>query len=177
MIEITNSTSDEDETVRGIRSLSRFDVKMMYWDLKVPDLQEVSGEYDAFLLDQGDFIGSFLTKVLFRSQGPWRGKAFRPISESSGEGYNLFGSEESPRTVLRMDTYIGHSQIVPGFAYILDYRRRNFGPIRWLLGEIRQVTPEILLGIGTFGPRGCEKARFRRVIPFILKHSRRRYRA
>ena len=158
-----------------ILGLNRFDLKMLYWELPTPAIEIVSGEYDAQLLDQGDPIGSFITRRIFGSRGQWLGKAFRPLSSSNGEGYNAFGTPRDREALLPMDTYIGDSFIVPGNAYMLNYRAKNSGPIRWLLGELRQATPEILLGMGTFGPRGQRLAKLRRVIPFVLVLSDRPY--
>lgn len=156
-------------------SLDRLKLKLFYWNLPTPDVASVMGEYDAQLLDQGDRVCSYLTHRVFGSKGPWLGKAFRPLSDVTGEGYNAFGTEEDRRAMLHMDTYIDHSLIVPGYSYILDYKKRNLGPIRWLRGEVRQVSDSLLLGMGTFGPRRRSLHRLRRVIPFVLARSQREY--
>jgi hypothetical protein len=153
----------------------RFGLKLIFQALPAPVMTEVAGEYDARLLDQGDRLGSYLTRKIFGSKGPWIGKAFRPLSDASGEGYNAFGSVEDRSKILPMDTYIGPSLIVDGHSYVLDYREKNRGPIRWLTGELRQVSPDLLLGMGTFGPRLRKLHKLRRVIPFVLVRSDRPY--
>ena len=155
--------------------LDRFRLKMVYWGLPTPAMADVAGEYDAQLLDQGDRFGAFLTRRAFGSKGPWIGKAFRPLSHADGEGYNAFGTVEDRKALLPMDTYIDHSKIVPGNSYILDYRSKNRGPIRWLRGELRQVSSNVLLGMGTFGPWARRLHKLRRVIPFVLVRSDREY--
>ena len=170
-----NLPADEKYRLDDLLRLNRFDLKMLYWSLPTPTIADVDGEYDAQLLHQGDPIGSLMTRLCFGSKGAWIGKAFRPISADSGEGYNAFGSIEGRQPLLPMDTYIGHSQIIPGLSFILDYKNKNRGPIRWLVGELRPVSGSILLGIGTFGPRGPRLARLRRVIPFVLVRSDREY--
>lgn len=163
-----NLSFRDKDRLAEVLSASRFQLKMMYWNLPTPNIQDVCGQYDAALLDQGDRIGGLLTRLAFGSKGKWTGKAFRPLSETNGEGYNAFDDGAGFLAALSMDTYIGHSYIVPGFSYILDYRSKNRGPIRWLVGELRPVSSEILLGIGTFGPRKVQLHRLRRVIPFVL---------
>ncbi len=170
-----NLSAGEQDQLAELLKLDRFQLKMTYWDLPTPAVADVSGEYDAQLLDQGDRFGAFLTRVAFGSKGPWVGKAFRPLSHADGEGYNAFGTVEDRKALLPMDTYIDHSNIVPGNSYILDYRSKNRGPIRWLRGELRQVSANVLLGIGTFGPRARRLHKLRRVIPFVLVRSDREY--
>ncbi|PAY20618.1 hypothetical protein CKO51_05210 [Rhodopirellula sp. SM50] len=170
-----NLSAGEQDQLAELLKLDRFQLKMVYWDLPTPAVADVAGEYDAQLLDQGDRFGAFLTRVAFGSKGPWVGKAFRPRSHTDGEGYNAFGSVEDRKALLPMNTYIDHSNIVPGNSYILDYRSKNRGPIRWLRGELRQVTANVLLGIGTFGPQARRLHKLRRVIPFVLVRSNREY--
>ncbi|MCA9135292.1 MAG: hypothetical protein KDB00_01000 [Planctomycetales bacterium] len=170
-----NLTFREKETLLNLLSVDRFRLKMIYWSLPTPTISEIEGEYDAQLLDQGDALGSFVTRRLFASKGPWLGKAFRPVSESIGQGYNAFGTAEEREALLPMNTYIDHSLMVPGYSYILDYQRLNRGPIRWLRGELRIASPSILLGMGIFGPRSRKLHKLRRVIPFVLVRSDRPY--
>ncbi len=165
----------EKDRLAEILAARRFCLKMMYWKLPAPEINEIHGQYEAQLLDQGDRLGGFFTRLAFGSRGTWVGKAFCPLSDDRGEGYNAFGSVETPSIALPMDTYIDHSHITPGLSYILDYRLKNRGPIRWLRGELRQVSSEVLLGIGTFGPRNRKLHRLRRVIPFVLVRRTRDY--
>ncbi|QDV43274.1 hypothetical protein Enr13x_31290 [Stieleria neptunia] len=170
-----NLSAGEQDQLADLLTLDRFRLKMVYWELPTPTMADVSGEYDAQLLDQGDRFGSFLTRRAFGSKGPWVGKAFRPLSHCDGEGYNAFGTVEDRKALLPMDTYIDYSNIVPGDSFILDYRSKNRGPIRWLRGELRQVSPNVLLGMGTFGPQARRLHKLRRVIPFVLARSDREY--
>ena len=167
--------SDEKDRLAELLNTERFGLKLIFQDLPAPCMTDVIGEYDAQLLDQGDRFGSYLTRKVFGSKGPWIGKAFRPLTESTGEGYNACGAVEDRKAILPMDTYIGHSFIVHGHSYMLDYRKKNWGPIRWLVGELRQAGPDLLLGMGTFGPRARKLHKLRRVIPFVLVRSDRPY--
>jgi hypothetical protein len=153
----------------------RFHLKRIYEELSTPNLAEISGEYDARLLDQGNRIGSFMVRKAFSMRADWLGKAFRPLSPTMGEGYNVFGTANHRRAQLPMSTYIDQSIVTCGDAIILDYRTKNRGLIRWLRGELRQVSPSVLLGLGTFGPRSPRHRRLRRIIPFVLVRSGREY--
>ncbi len=170
-----NLCSTDRDRLDELLQTSRFHLKRMYRDLAEPKMFDVRDEYDAQLLDQGEGFASVITRAIFRSQGPWIGKAFRPINETTGEGYNAFGDVEDRQAKLPMDTYIGHSLVADGQSFILDYRAKNWGPIRWLRGEVRQVSDSILLGLGTFGPRSKGLHKLRRVIPFVMVKSDRPY--
>lgn len=154
--------------IAPLKQMRRNELRRVFKDLPPAPVSSTEGEYEAHLLDQGDLVGGLLTKVLFRSKGPWVGKAFRPRSEQSGEGYNLFVDGERRTTKLPMDTYVGDSAVALGQSMILDYRRQNRGVIRFLIGELRQYNDHVLLGMGAFGPRAHQYYRYRRVIPFVL---------
>ncbi|QDT01823.1 hypothetical protein K227x_01910 [Rubripirellula lacrimiformis] len=175
MIDTTPFTPGERVLYDALFGASRFELKITFWDLPAPSIADVAGEYDALLLNQGHWIESRLIRAAFGSRGPWFGKAFRPINDFVGEGYNCFGTHDAPIQDLMMDTYIDHSHLVTGPSFILDYRQRNQGMIRHLVGELRVLSPSILLGMGTFGPRGRRQRRLRRVIPFALIQSGRPY--
>ncbi len=181
-MEILNNVSkslceDDKGRLEALMRLNRVQLKYLYWSLPTPALTEITGEYDACLLDQGDRVACVVTRLCFGLNGHWIGKGFRPTSDTQGEGYNAFGSIENRTTDYLMDTYIGDSSIIPGKSFILDYRAKNRGPIRWLVGELRVLSNSIVLGIGTFGPRGSKLRRMRRTIPFTLIRSYRAYQA
>ena len=165
----------ENERLGELLHAERFQLKMLYRELPTPAIDALDGEYDAQLLDQGEKFASKLTHRIFSSRGPWVGKAFRPLNESSGEGYNAFGTPEDRRAELPMDTYIGHSLVGQGDSFILDYRAKNRGAIRWLRGEVRPVSDSVFLGMGTFGPWAPKLKKLRRVIPFVMVKSDRPY--
>lgn len=164
----TDEKSEFHAALEFLRPLSRTQLKMIFTDLPAASLTDTVGEYSAVLLNQGDGISDSVTRWAFQMHGPWIGKAFRPLSQKRGEGYNLFGDDAAPRCELTMDTHIGPSAFASGHSLILDYSHRNRGLIRWLLGELRQLDATTLLGMGVFGPRGNRLSQFQRVIPFVL---------
>lgn len=156
------------ETVQKLIDADRGTLKRYFAELPPAGIFETFGEYDAELLDQGGSFPQWLTEKAFGTAGSWLGKAFRPLSEHHGEGYNSFGTLDSRQARLRMDTYIARSAFASGPSFVLDYRERNLGMIQWLVGELRMVNRSILLGMGTFGPRASKLKKLRRVIPFLL---------
>lgn len=170
-----NLPPDQKTYLDHLFKLDRLGLKQLYWSLSTPELTDIKGEYDACLLDQGHSLASIITRFCFGLKGPWVGKAFRPVSDDHGEGYNAFGSISDRKRYLPMDTYIGHSLIIPGESFILNYATKNRGPIRWLRGELRPLTPSIVLGIGVFEPCGGKFRWLRRIIPFVLVKTEREY--
>ncbi|MEM6472872.1 MAG: hypothetical protein AAF802_25145 [Planctomycetota bacterium] len=166
-------SQEETDELQTLRESDRLAIKLKYWSLPEPSITDIRGDFDAELLSQGRGVGAVLTRALFGLRGSWLGKGFSPTSETQGTGYNTFGSEDDFRRELRMETYIDHSNIVPGHSFILDYRATQRGAIRWLRGELRMITSDLVLGIGTFGPRKNSLHRIRRVIPFVLVRSAR----
>ncbi|MEO1529396.1 MAG: hypothetical protein AAFX06_28580 [Planctomycetota bacterium] len=158
----------DQQTFRKLLQADRGTLKRYFAELPPALIMDTFGEYDARLLDQGGAFPQWLTERAFSSAGAWLGKAFRPLSEHHGEGYNAFGEPDTREAKLCMDTYLARSAFVSGPSYILDYRERNLGMVQWLVGELRMVSRTILLGMGTFGPRASKFRKFRRVIPFVL---------
>ena len=160
-------------TIDRLRSLGRVELKHLYWNLSTPSIEDIAGEYDAVMLCQGKPLAQALVLGLFNSRGRWMGKAFRPdppprIHPPTGRGYNVFGTSDNRFAKLPIRTEINHSQIIPGMAYILRYDQHRYDPIRWLVGELRVLTQQVVLGFGTYGPRGDRWTPYRRVIPFAL---------
>ncbi|WP_143544083.1 hypothetical protein [Rhodopirellula sp. MGV] len=143
-------------------------MKIIYRDLAAPAIADVHAEYGSVMLSQGDRFCTCIVRKLFSCKGPWIGKGFCPIDRERGQGYNVFGTPDSRKVLLPMDTYIGGSNVVNGAAYILDYRKRNRGAVCWLRGELRVLSENLLLGMGTFGPWNPRWAKLRRTIPFLL---------
>jgi hypothetical protein len=114
--------------------------------------------------------------LAFRMSGPWTGKAFKPTDATRGVGYNCYRYGENSVDKLPMNTRIDDSQIDNGKSLIINYGDLNRGIVRWLVGELREVAPTIILGFGTFGPKWGDRDAWRRKIPFVMIGPRRAYR-
>lgn len=80
--------------------------------------------------------------------GFWLGKAFRPLTETTGEGYNRwrFAGGKIVRN-LRMATRMGNSLVDGRPAFILDYSA--FNPKMTLIDELRKLDDSIYFGVAT----------------------------
>ncbi len=80
--------------------------------------------------------------------GFWLGKAFRPLTETTGEGYNRwrFPGGKVVRN-LRMATRMGNSLVDGRPAFILDYS--VFNPKMTLIDELRKLDDSIYFGVAT----------------------------
>lgn len=169
------SASDSNEALERLTSVDRRTLKVIFRGLDAAALGATQGEYEAVMLHQGGRLGAVLTQGLFGLKGKWTGKAFRPLSDDSGEGYNTFLRAGGSLQALPMDTSIGPSAIDGRPSFLLNYQAKNSGPIRWLVGELRTYQPGVLLGMGTFGPRQPQLRKWRRIIPFALLGPVREY--
>lgn len=154
--------------LQALRETDRLGLRKLFHTLEPPQMDCLVGEYDAELLSQGGPISRLVTGRAFGIHGDWFGKAFYAISDSKGVGYNCFRSSDVVLRKLHMDTAIRTSTMDSGRSLMIRYHAKNKGIIRWLYGEIRQITPNVMLGIGVFGPRIGRRDICRRKIPFVL---------
>ncbi len=164
----TELSSAEQRVLDWFRGAERSAVRHEFRSLPPPQMDRLEGEFEAELLDQAGRFCNLLTRGIFASYGQWIGKAFRPLGDNVGVGYNFF--QDGPKTVpsLLMDWRIAKSTLDDGQSLIINYRERNRGIIRWLTGELREAHPRIWVGIGTFGPKLGRRDAWRRRIPFLL---------
>jgi hypothetical protein len=135
-----------------------------------PTVQQMNGEFAARLLTQpsklAQVIGDFTVNNPLMP-GRWLCKAFRPISGEQGRGYNAFA--HLGRTVQRypMETLIAPSRYDGRPAYTLVYAsfRSMCGAVN-MVDEVRQVGPDLYLGIGTWGFTDAQR---RIPLPFVLR--------
>ena len=157
-----------EDWVKKLRTLRRIELRQVFRDCPAPNLTMIRGEYKSELLCQGGAAAQRVTESIFGLEGPWIGKAFRPVNSSSGVGYNMFLKNDRIVAKLPMDTKIEPSTFESGQSMVIRYNLRNFGLIRWLIGELRQVAPGVLIGMGLYGPKWTRDGRSQRKIPFML---------
>lgn len=127
----------------------------LFGALDAPTVAEMDGEFDAILLKQPGLFRTVTGALDVRNPlSLWRAKAFRPVDEASGRGYNAFRSLGGRPDARRfpMLTSIAPSRYDGRPVYQLDYRpfaSRN-GRLN-MVDEIRRVRPGVYLGIGTWG--------------------------
>lgn len=135
-----------------------------------PTVQQMDGEFAARLLAQPSKLAQVIGNATVNNPlmpGHWLCKAFRPISGDRGRGYNAFA--QLGRKVRRypMETLIAPSRYDGRPAYTLVYAsfRSMCGAIN-MVDEVRQVGPDLYLGIGTWGFSDAQR---RMPLPFVLR--------
>lgn len=115
-------------------------------------MAEMNGHYMGLGPDAKDVAyQKGYAKFMFDETSPrgyWLGKAFRPLTETTGEGYNRwrFTGGKVDRN-LRMATRMGPSLIDGKPSYILDYSA--FNPRSTLVDELRKLDDFVYLGAAT----------------------------
>ncbi len=135
-------------TVEDLRRLDKGELYALFGLLPAPG-GDIEGEWQARLLDGGVMttMSTFYTHRVF-GPGRWLGKGLFKDGEA-GEGYNLFaGDGESLRRIRRFRLYDGRSEIDGEQALMLDYAPFNRREIAGMQDELRQVRPDLLLGMG-----------------------------
>lgn len=156
-------------TVATIRQMAVPDLMALFSRLDAPALTEMNGEFAAQLLKQPTLAATLAGYAAVYNPfllGVWLCKAFRPVSETQGRGYNTF--QLSGRTVQHfpMQTLIAPSRYDGKPAYTLVYRafQSRCGDIH-MVDEIRRVEAGVYLGIGTWGFTDNQR---RTPLPFLL---------
>ncbi len=170
-----NKNLEHERVLRTIRSTHRSNLKQLFCALSPPRMESLVGEYDAELLDQGGLVRNVLTRNIFRMKGTWLGKAFQPLGLTQGVGYNLFVTHGTIARRLPMDTTVSKSILDNRYSLRISYDAKSQGLIRGLVGEVRQVTDNVLFGIGVFGPSPGIRKTWGRKIPFLLIGPKRGY--
>lgn len=131
--------------------------------LSAPSLEEMDGEYLATGLDQGGRLKNLIALLAVNWKGKWLGKAFHPVLENRGEGYNFFQNGPEILRTLRMCTYVDESQVTSGDSYHVDYSVFHRGFIAGSgRDEIRKISDGLYLGFGrfTYSERAKKKRAF-----------------
>jgi len=136
--------------------------------LECPSLAEMQGEYDGRLLRQPHFLATlFWSAALKNPAWLWLGKAFRPVSDEAGRGYNTFRSCGRLLQHFPMATLVAPSRYDGRPAFQLVYRAyHSICGVVHMVDEVRRIRPGAYLLIGTIG--FTEKQRLVPV-PVLLK--------
>jgi hypothetical protein len=185
----------EDITVEDLRKLSRQQLIGVFHQLVSPETAEMRGEYRAAMLDTGNAVNRFLSHFsLYRIWGEWGHKAFEPIGEKHGHGYNTFSTclpevhenvhhalldrfshvlrhffvgdpcQERTVRIIRNRTYTGPSMFDNRTSFHLVYHPYNDFPVSTMHDEVRKVNDTLFLGLGILTVTGGKW----NIFPFVL---------
>ena len=161
--------SEGEGEIRDIKSMRTGKLLELFKTLDAPDLEEMNGEYGASVLRQRNVLLSVAGPVSISNPaypGKWLCKAFRPVGENRGRGYNAF--KHFGRVVQRwpMLTVIAPSRYDGNPAYQLVYRRyRSLCGDVHMVDEVRRLEEGVYLGIGTMGYSHAQR---QIPLPFLL---------
>ncbi|MBU1170548.1 MAG: hypothetical protein KKD44_13375 [Proteobacteria bacterium] len=168
----------EKMTIEDLMKMKRKDLMALFRRLDAPVMSEMHGEYRAVLLDCGHVIGRFLSWMyLYFTWGAWQHKAFEPLGERQGHGYNTFITAERVlyenyfvafamrivsilKSLFRFNytqrlarIMLNKTEIVSSVfdgrpAFQLSYREYNTFYTNTMTDEVRKVNDRLYLGIG-----------------------------
>lgn len=142
---------DRNEWLSKLQTSRRKELKQIHRALPVPAVHELDGEFQGLLLDQGNVFATKLTAFFINKGGTWLGKAFQPLSEEMGQGYNVFRTRRGINRCLRMQVHLRDTDEGP--RLMIEYHERNEGLIGRISDDVRRAAPGLFLGIG-FVPLG-----------------------
>ena len=168
----------KDYKYEDLMKFNRKQLMELFFLLDAPAMSEMRGEYRAALLDSGYIINDFLAKLyLHFTWGDWQHKAFEPLGETYGHGYNTFITTQSklyenyfvavfmkmlsivcslfrmsnPQRLARImlnKTSIVSSVFDARPSFQLSYRDYNTFYTNTMTDEVRKVNNKLFLGIG-----------------------------
>jgi hypothetical protein len=168
----------KDLRYEDLMKLNRKQIMELFFQLDAPAISEMRGEYCAALLDSGYVINIFLAKLyLHFTWGDWQHKAFEPLGETHGYGYNTFVTTQpklyenyfvavfmkiisivcslfrlsNPQRLARImlnKTSIVSSVFDGRPSFQLSYRDYNTFYTSTMTDEVRKVNGNLFLGIG-----------------------------
>lgn len=139
-------------SLEKLLSLTQAEGVELWRTLEAVDMREMNGHYmgmgpdalnEQYQKGYANFMFNENSKI-----GYWLGKAFRPLTDTTGEGYNRwrFPGGKVVRN-LRMATRMGPSLVDGKPCYILDYSA--FNPKMTLIDELRKLDESIYFGVAT----------------------------
>ena len=168
----------KDFKYEDLMKLKRKQLMELFSLLDAPSMSEMKGEYRAALLDSGYIINIFLARLyLHFTWGDWQHKAFEPLDQQHGHGYNTFITTQSilyenyfaavfmktvsivrslfrlysPQRMARImlnKTSIVSSVFDARPSFQLSYRDYNTFYTNTMTDEVRKVNDKLFLGIG-----------------------------
>ena len=145
-------------TRERVLGLSREELIALWSAAPAVDMAELNGEYEGLVPNAGDpEAEARVAEVMYNENsaiGYWLGKAYTPLTETTGDGYNRWrrpgGNVERN---IRFGTEMGPSLIDGKPALLMYYgayvRADGSHPRSALVDEIRKLADGVYLGMGT----------------------------
>jgi hypothetical protein len=143
----------EKATVADIEKLSKAEIMQLFYAASAPEFSQMKGEYKSHQFSNG-ILGPAVLFYAHKLMGPghWEGKAFLPVEERKGWGYNLWtvrkGGGDSIVRAMKMDTFLGKSRFDDKASFHLVYKDYNKGRNHTMRDEIRKINDRLFIGLG-----------------------------
>ena len=138
-------------TMERLLALDHESTVALWKTLPAAEMAELNGHYQGIVPNAGDPERQARTSGFMYDEdsprGYWLGKAYLPLTETEGEGYNRWRFAD--RSIVRngrFATRLGPSLIDGNPSYIMDYGAFNDTT---LVDEIRRLDEGVYLGVGT----------------------------
>lgn len=136
-----------EEWLLQLQSASRKQLKALFRSGTVPEVCEFEGEFQGMVLDQGNWLANAAAAWCIHRRGRWLGKAFQPVTDEQGRGYNIFRTKDGIQRRLRMQFGIHDSDA--GRRFTIEYGNDHTGIVGSICDEMKRIAPEVYLGLGT----------------------------
>ncbi len=146
------SDANGEWTLERVLDMSRDEIIALWETSPAPDFTKFKGHFMGLVPNAGDETRRMATDARMFDEsselGYWLGKAYKPTTATTGEGYNRwrFASGEIVRN-LRFGTAAGTSLIDGKPALMMYYG--HYDEDSTLIDEIRQLSHDVFLGMGT----------------------------
>lgn len=124
--------------------------------LPAPAFAEMDGEFSGqFPPNYNELHKQWQAENLFNENGPrgyWLGKAYKPLGQSTGEGYNVWRMPDGRvERRVRFGTHLGVSRVDGRPALLMTYAsfNRAYTVDTDTVDEIRKLADGVFVGIGT----------------------------
>lgn len=145
-------------TRERVLGLSREELIALWSAAPAVDMAELNGEYEGLVPNAGDpEAEARVAEVMYNENsaiGYWLGKAYTPLTETTGDGYNRWRRPgDKVERNIRFGTEMGPSLIDGKPALLMYYgayvRADGSQPRSDLVDEIRKLADGVYLGMGT----------------------------
>jgi len=139
----------------------------LFKTLEAPTIEDMNGEYAAHLLAKMDGMNGLANMMIQNPVMPWQCKAFRPVNNDTGRGYNTFMLGGKTIQLYAMQTCIAPSRFDgrPSYHLIYRYFHSLCGSIH-MVDEVRFLKSGVYLGMGTWGFTDAQR---QVAFPFLLE--------
>ena len=159
--ETTGHSGERPQSFTELRRLTAEQIEALYFKADTPTPEAFTGDYDGYLLG-GRVVGvgkAFPIHAVNQPVLPWKGKVFSRSRGARGAGGNRIAVGALRTTIWPFETWVGPSRLGTGTTLHIDYDlpRNPFWLRYGIFDELRQLGPELFLGLGGLRVAGADR--------------------